>query len=377
MQKINITDPRVSRRVTAALAYATTYTHPTVPRSLSTREIDRHLGQIQLPLSKILRKTLLIEHDANWNMHTGKTKKYLLNLEGAKYLHNLLNPGTDYSQLLQHYISAHVDTYKQQMLSGEFEYKESSDRYWHPLQNMPTDLRKREFSRYGYNHIYDIRCAAPSVILYLARDIGVKLEHTKEIEYYIKNRATIRKVLSEDLQISVCDVKQLINMLFNGAAVGMSKWFATTELLRGDSRTIWLVKQHPYIRSLRAEISTVWRKLSNHKTADGKYLIPRHYDLDGNKKRISGSDRWTIYFRYERIIMDAVSDYLDKQNVEYLLDTKTKIKHFREHDGWSCNIQLDLAELTEHVTLTTGINTIEFEYAYYNRLIETSEIIQC
>jgi len=350
----NFNDPRVRRRAASALAFVTTYTNAITPKSLSTRLIDQHLGQSQHPLSKYLRSLLLIEHDGHWNMMTGKTKQYLRNEAGCKELQLYLDPNTDYSSTAESLVSAHVEQYSEELTTGRFKYKDASNRHWHPLQNIPSETRRRELSRYGYSHIYDIKCAAPSIILHLARDIGVKLKHTSTIEDYITNRCEIRSKLSRDLQLSVSNTKRLLNMLFNGAPVGFNGDLATTRLLRGDTRAINAVKAHPYIQALRSEITYIWRRISNHQI-DGEYVIPRKYHSDGKKKRISGSDRWQLYFVYERRVMDVVTAYLDRQCARYLI----------EHDGWSSNIQVDLSDLTDHVRSASGIDTIEFEYECY------------
>jgi hypothetical protein len=279
----------------------------------------------------------------------------LRNETGCEYLQSLLDPSVDYGSAEKMYTAIQVEKYRDELVTGQFNYTDKSNRHWHPLQNIPSETRKRELSRYGYSHIYDIKCAAPSIILHLARDIGVKLKHTGVIEHYITNRNEIRSKLARDLQLNISDTKRLLNMLFNGAPVGFNGNLAITRLLRGDTRTINAVKNHPYILSLRAEITRCWRKISNHQI-DGEYVIPRAYHATGKKKRINSSDRWQLYFLYERSVMNVVTAYLDRQCAKYLI----------EHDGWSSNIQIDLADLTEHVRSVSGISTIEFDYECYS-----------
>lgn len=351
---LNISDPRVKRRCKRALGFALSYTNPTNPKALSTRVIDQYFGQQQNPLSRQLRSLLLIPVDIHYNMNTGKCKQYLRNADGCRQLHQLLDPTTCITAVQNDYVHTVVDEYKAELASGQFNYRDKSNRQWHPLQNIPSEHRKRELSRYGYSHIYDIRCAAPSIILHLARDLGVKLRHTSAIEYYIKNRSKIRHDLARDLNLNVNDVKKLINMLFNGAPVGYRTDLATTQLLRGDTRTIELIKNNEFLQQLRSEIRICWHKLSNHQI-DGEYVMQRTYHPDGRKKRISSRDRWHVYFSYERRVMDSVTAYLDKQHARYLI----------EHDGWSSDIHVDLNELTEHVRSASGIHTIEFDYEYY------------
>lgn len=351
---LNISDPRVYRRCKRALSFALSYTNPTNPKPLSTRVIDQYFGHNGNPLSKYLRSLLLISADNHYNMVTGKCKQYLRNEDGCKQLHQLLDPTTCITTVQNEYVHNIVDEYSTELATGNFNYRDKSHRQWHPLQNIPSEHRKRELSRYGYSHIYDIRCAAPSIILHLARDLGVKLKHTSTIEYYIENRSTVRNNLARELQLSISDVKKLINMLFNGAPVGFRSDLATTQLLRGDTRTIDLIKNNKFLQQLRSEIKICWHKLSNHQI-DGEYVMQRSYHADGRKKRITSRDRWHVYFSYERHVMDSVTVYLDKQHARYLI----------EHDGWSSDIQIDLLELTEHVRSSTGIHTIEFEYEYY------------
>ena len=351
---INITDPRVRRRCKAALEFTLAQIPKTSPKPISTRLIDQHYGQSQHDLSKKLRSMLLTTHDNHYNMMTGKCKQYTRNEEGCKYLQHLLDPNVEYTVAAEQHITTFVSKFDEELSTGKFKYNDSSNRLWHPLQNLPSDIRKRELAKYGYKHIYDIRCAAPSIILHLARDLDITLKHTQHIEHYIANKDNVRAQLAVELQLSQNDVKRLVNMLFNGAPVGHISHLATTQLLRGDSRTIERVKNHPYIQSLRADITACWSKLAKH-TIEGEYVIPRTYNSEGRKKRISGSDRWRLYFQYERHVMNSVTAYLNKQLAQYLI----------EHDGWSSNIQIDLNELTQHVRTSTGINTIEFEYMCY------------
>lgn len=351
---INITDPRVFKRCKRALEFTLAQIPATNPKPISTRLIDQHYGQSQHTLSKQLRQLLLVTHDNHYNMLTGKCKQYTRNVEGCKYLQHLLDPTVEYSVAETQHISDYVSKFDSELTSGNFNYNDKSNRQWHPLQNLPSEIRKQQLSQYGYRHIYDIRCAAPSIILHLARDLGITLKHTSTIEHYIANKTAIRQELARDLQLSLSDVKKLITMLFNRAPIGHVASLATTQLLRGDSRAIEAVKRNAYIQSLREEIKRCWDKLA-HYQIEGEYVIPRTYHSNGKKKRITSSDRWQLYFLYERRVMNSVTDYLDKQLALYLI----------EHDGWSSNIQVDLDELTHHVRTATGISTIEFEYECY------------
>ena len=354
LKMFNITDPRVFKRAKRALEFTLAQIPANNPKPISTRLIDQHYGQSQHSLSKQLRELLLITHDSHYNMLTGKCKQYTRNVEGCKFIQHLLDPTVEYSTAEAQHITSYVSKFDAELLTGKFNYNDKSNRNWHPLQNLPSDIRKRELAKYGYKHIYDIRCAAPSIILHLAQDLGIKLKHTSAIEYYINNKDTVRRDLAHDLQLSTTDVKRLVNMLFNGAPVGHISDLATTQLLRGDSRAIERVKNNNYIKSLRADITACWSKIANHQL-DGEYVIPRTYHSTGKKKRISSKDRWQLYFLYERHVMNSVTAYLDKQLALYLI----------EHDGWSSNIQVDLNDLTHHVRTSTGINTIEFEYESY------------
>ena len=351
---INITDPRVFKRCKSALEFTLAQIPANNPKPISTRLIDRHYGQSQHTLSKQLRQMLLITHDNHYNMLTGKCKQYTRNTEGCKSLQQLLDPTVEYSTAEEQHITAYVSKFDEELTTGQFAYNDKSNRQWHPLQNLPSDIRKRELSKYGYKHIYDIRTAAPSIILYLAQDLGIKLKHTSAIEHYINNKTVVRQELARDLQLSISDVKRLVNMLFNGAPIGHITHLATTQLLKGDGHAIERVKRNPFIQSLREDIKQCWKKIANHQL-DGAYILPRTYHPDGKKKRITSSDRWRLYFLYERHVMNSVTAYLDKQLALYLI----------EHDGWSSNIQVDINELTEHVRTTTGIHTIEFEYECY------------
>ena len=73
----------------------------------------------------------------------------------------------------------------------------------------------------------------------------------------------------------------------------------------------------------------------------------------GKEKRLplSAKLKWILYFDLERVVLNSVRKYLNKNNIRYFL----------EHDGWSTNKELNTNELSIFVEQETGF-VIQLDY---------------
>jgi len=84
----NFNDPRVVKRITHALGFASASLTTDKSRQWTTRELDKHIGRSWHSLGKYLRDKLLIcTNDVYWfGTHGSKCKEYRLNHRGYEEL---------------------------------------------------------------------------------------------------------------------------------------------------------------------------------------------------------------------------------------------------------------------------------------------------
>ena len=360
----NFKDPRVLRRIIRAYGFARAVLTNT-PRSWSTRYIDQYFGQQQHPLSRWLRKQLLIVTHDHWSKDTGQCKYYILNSKAADLIRNKIrNPDQEHID----WISAHagsgleleqdlkfdqqvvakfvVDEWGQELALKKFEYKDIKSRYWHPLQNLRNEYRHQLFANYGLKYQYDIECCAPTLIHQHAQQQQEPMDlYLFALREYLRDRHQVRQCISEGLEIDIKTAKILINSLFCGARIGHGSRYAISQLLEHDlSRILW-IKQNPYIQELISDIRTCWEYI--------KPSMIKKYNQQGRRIPTNSREKWLRYFDLERTCMNSVQKYMKSTNNHYFL----------EHDGWTCEREIDLLVLEQQVFIDTGFS-VKFEQKY-------------
>jgi phage-related protein len=355
----NFSDPRVRRRVKRAVGFVCGVFSPVRSHSWSTRYIDRWLGQAQNPLSQYLRTQLLIETNSHWNKDTGQCKQYRLNSSGAQFLSDACGFRVDNNNSNNYHIVLQVaqEEYQAELESGVFEYTDKSSRLWHPLQNFRREIKHSVLSQSGYQYHYDIECCAMTLIHQHSQRIP---EHVLDgtwqqgpmdlylfaLREYIRDRTRIREQIAQDCEIDPDTVKRIINAVLAGAQISRNPSTAVYQMLQGDLARIEFLKQHEYLTQLRADIRTCWEHIRP--TMGRRTVIMK----SGGQRRlpISSKQKWSVYFDLERQVLNEIREYLTHNNN----------RHFLEHDGWSCEIPVDLVQLKQQIRNNTGFQ-IEFE----------------
>ena len=377
----NYNDPRVLSRVKRSLGFALACFSPEKEQEWSTRYIDKYFGQNQNDLSKYLRSILLIETNSRWNKDTGECKKYILNTSGVELLKDLLqnnntttsnttsnttirstssttsitsnnsagSMGSSAASSELHPIVLQVQTpefetktvhefiidqYHDDLVTGNFTYKQKTFRLWHGFQSVKSEYRKPILASYGYQYEYDIIACAPTLLLQYSRQLGNDLPMPR-IQEYLKDRSLVRARLAKEAELNVKDVKILINALFCGAKLGNNKAFSLSHLLNHDESKITFLKQEQFLSELIEEIRIMWSYIYS--------IIPRVKQPDKNGKLrlkiITSSERWNIYFRLEGTVLASIRKYINNNG----------LKCFLEHDGWSCKNNINLEELVRYI----------------------------
>lgn len=354
----NFDDPRVVKRCKRALGFAYGMLSATKPKECHSRTMDRFFGQSQHQLSQYLKRELLIMEDPHYMFgeSVSQCKTYRLDKPGADRLYSDIHHKQHITikRKLNCVAEAFEQPYRDELTTGAFEYKDKSNRYWHPLQNVNSESRKHLFNRYGYSHIYDIKACAPTLIAHLASAYAPKQTITVKrmnntFDNFLNNTAQFRNHVANCAGIEYNTAKKLINSLFAGANLGCNRDFDTFKMLNYDINSMIQLQQDAQLCELRSAITKAWSLI---RTGEGM-SVPIG-------KRITARHKWAVYFQYERLIMTVISDYMDREYISY----------FNEHDGWSCNVELNLSELLNLVRTKTGIHNLEIEY---NRYVELDD----
>ena len=345
----NFNDPRVQTRTKQALGFARAVLSETKPQSWSTRYIDKFFGISSNPLSKYLRKTLLICTDEfyRFNSTENKCKEYLLNKTGFEFLSEALK--IDNIQLYPSVLQVAHSDHLEELISGNFAYNDKSNRLWHPLQRYRKQYRTQILAGSGYLYDYDIECCAPTLIHQYSQKLGMDL-YLFALTRYLKERCEVRQELAQRLELDTGAAKEIINALFCGARIANNKDSDIYKILNGDQARIEYLKQDPFITELRKDIKTCWDYIT-------PTMMRRRKTKTNRLLAITCKEKWSVYFELERSVLNEISRYLIDKNY----------RHFLMHDGWSCDVELDQNELRDYVRDQTGYD-LKFEHTKNNNI---------
>jgi hypothetical protein len=360
----NFADPRVKKRIKRAMGFAIACFSDVKERTWSTRYIDKYFGISSNPLSRYLRDTLLTCTDQHYSSLSHVSKKYKLNITGVNNLQSMLTEPTTTSVLQVKGIEWAKEEFKQELSTRVFKYTNKSSRNWHPLQRVRRDIKRSVFRDSNLKYQYDIQCCAPRLLLQYSQQIPELLDPKElvgpqnkkrpkwcqgpmdlwlpNMQAYLKDRTQQRNELAQRADITPEVAKELINALFAGARLGLIEDSAIYQLLQGDIARLHYLKQDPFVVGLRDEIKIMW-----------DYIKPTMYrdviiTKTGQQKQlpISSKQKWNLYFFLEMRVLTAITEYL----------TETNNKFFTEHDGWSCETQVNEIALIDFVRTKTGFD---------------------
>lgn len=242
----------------------------------------------------------------------------------------------------QSVINEYEEQIQHQLLTGERDYEEKSDRDFTIEHNIPGIIRMKIYPKYGYKYDYDIDCCQPSIISQYAQMNGLTAP-LKTIVHYITNKHLVRAQLSEELNVPVKDVKQIINALFNGAPIQFPHGDiepAIFKLVGKNYNKLGRLQSNPFIVQLQEEIKLCWDAI--------KPTIEREYKIVGGKSRllpITPKIKSRIYREQETIINRVMRKYIHKHPGYFALSI---------HDGFLSNNEINQQELIDVVLEQTG-----------------------
>lgn len=326
----NYADPRVKRKIHDAVRWSFCSLRPHEARPWARTHLDKRIGRTNENLGYFLRSNLLTQEKYVWDMLHGKTKTYRLNLTGA---HKLLSSigisptKRSHKRLAIDYLK---ERYHKELESGEFQYKDKSNRWWNECQSISSDLRRELFRTYNYIYNYDIKSSAPTLIYEYCRTTGISQRLRLDlIREYLRDPKTARQQLADRIGVEYAVAKRIIICAFSGARMG-----PTNAIAREIKNRISYHKlsRDQWFTQLQKQITKLWRHIKHHRGIN----------------KISSATKWRIYFELERSVMWHIVDLFKKNHA----------KMFLEHDGWRSNTYIATDELTAHVKKKTGYHVL-------------------
>lgn len=338
----NLTDrykARTLRRIKMALGFSMARLNH-VGREVYSRDITEAFGNCTKPLSMWLRQNLLFCVDDSFAFNTANShcKMYALNHRDAKLVRQVLEQaeGRKYSdpELVAEWAKIGHEAELSNLQFGYYE-REHCARLWHPLQNMRKAIKPVFWRSVGLPHNYDIQAAAPTLIYQEAMRLGTK--PAVVLECFLNEPTDFREYLGEVAGINSKTAKEVLNALFCGANLGANHKFDLFHVLAKDERKVELLKADPLLAALREDIARCWNTI--------KAAMPEAFALDSTEARESQL-KWRLYFSLERQVLDAICAELER----------LEVKHFKEHDGFRSEKDIDLCSLEAHVLSSTGFS---------------------
>lgn len=349
-------DPRVVKTIRRALAWCDLHLSDWRPRHIHSKWIIEAFGPDQQGrIGSYLRDALLNKVEKHLSTHIarklrvqGHAASYVLNKKGyeelcARYSYERLEKdgSPEAAAVLKEAVASVFPTHQRELQSLEFTYTVKSDRYWHRLQNIRREKKAEFWNLYGLRYNYDIAACAPSILLQLAQRKGASKFLTAPVEEYLADRRKLRQHVSKLTGLSYDESKRLINSLFNGARLFRSRWCSASrnyggyvvDLLIGDSE----------VRRLRVAIRAMWMVIGHYELVEVERLGMKAKGARKVKVR-RAKDKWAIYFKHERAVLDLIKEWLTAQG----------IKHFTEHDGFRTTRQINIAALEQIIEDRTG-----------------------
>ncbi|EJO57289.1 hypothetical protein [Burkholderia multivorans] len=356
-----------------ALGFVMGCTHPTKSRELADKFLQIGLGRLDQKSGVWLRRTLLNKTDYFFKFQTeeektngkrgyGKANEYTRNEAGCEYVRQLLiKHSPEFAAKHQNVTvqQSHLDLARQfvsnqfgeQLQTGTFTYTEggNSDRKWHTLQGLKSDVRTVVLGDYGYSYDYDIKSCYTTLITQYARQQGF-IGKTPSLDEYSQNAASFRIALASECGLRHDEAKMVITALFNGASLQINADNAIFRQLGGSRAKMQALQNSDRLKKLRTDIKKIWNHLKD------EFEVGT--TKSGRKQRVSAKAKARLYFQLERMVLNAFTEELDRYGV----------KHLDIHDGCMVSEKIDTEAIQKAIKQKTG-----FEIELVLKSQQTSE----
>lgn len=322
----NFKDPRVQRKVHSALSWATQMLDEHKANGWSRSHLDKKIGFAHNPLGAWLRNNLLIVKNPRYSMQFGQCKQYTLDVRGAAMIAQQL--GIEYNPRKVR-VSIGVKTAIEQhklVFDNPFVYTQKSNRNYHDLQNIRTDIRTSLFSHYGFRWNYDIQNAYPTLVLQYALKNAQFRKPLETLKHYVQDPTTFRNNLAQEIGCDASTAKQIIIARFNGATLRNSGSIASTL----NRLQFYKLKSSDWFERLDKDVKRAWSG------------ICRSHCVRSMNNRA----KMHFYLSLENQVMRTIKREFSKKNIPVFL----------EHDGWRSKDYIDPHMLKLQVKKHSGFD---------------------
>lgn len=329
MTNLNLNDKRVRRRCLTTIEWLTDSIGLDF-KNIHSSTIRKHIGNSDV--GRYLQTLLLTKTNPNYIV--GKvSQQYRINEANFNWLCDQL--GVEEPQLQHQGVERRFEQQQDAVVSGQFDYKESGDRWHNSLQHIPKDLKSQYWAERGYLYDYDIEACAPTLLLQASQKVNPKQRPLTKIEFYLNNKDQVRNDLSIKYNLTSKQVKELLNGLFQG---GVMNYWPTNRLFNTVNQNHYIMsqlKQDQFLLELIKDIKQMWKSLRSEITCE----------------RITGIHKAEFYRKLEREVMTPVWTYLKKKGV----------RCFREHDGFRSDTFI-IPEDLSHLVQTKTTYQVKFKW---------------
>lgn len=329
-------DTRNRDRIRKACEWADLYLSESKPTPIHHKKLQIEFGGRGTPVGKFLRAELLTQVPKSHRREEKSTDYYLkkqnlqllqssINSINSSVVHGVIIPGNDEDS---------SESCNGVIIPGEvrysrFTYKDKSYRLWHEKQRLETDKKDAYWASQGLPWNYDIVSAAPTILTQLAEMAGLKTKHLIAVQTFLaapkKFRLYVQKLagLTPGVKDDDKKAKALVTSLFNGARLARNSYCSAFKMLNKDRARMEALQNDQNVRMLLNNVSSMWAALR----------------LSTQLPLKTGSEKWSLYFQYERAILEIAVQYFNELGIEYFL----------EHDGYRTSTKIDTEELEARV----------------------------
>lgn len=381
----NIKDPRVAKRCKEVIGGIKGLFREDESKH-SARVIDTLLGHHSNPLSRWLREVLLITTNEFYSKDAKTPKGRKLNADGFSYLVKFTNGKTEsswdtYNKNLQltklqetavklsdintsneleeiknltHELALNYCEiqFGELFRRGEIFYTEKSNRYWHRLQNFPSQIRDAFLARHGFKYDYDIECCNITLIMQYAEQCahsyrkqnpnkkGPVLRNSAILQY-MHDKINIRQEIADELRVPIETVKMVLTALVNGASLRCRWGYLYNELGMHLSLRFYRIA---FIKKFIDNIKSCWECINSYDDRRKLKLRSINNQQKHVKSKLSSKQKSEMYLELEKKVTDVIRNWL----------SATKQEVFFIHDGWVTKNIIDTYELANFIKEKTN-----------------------
>lgn len=356
----NLDDPRNKHRIKCVIGFLW-------GRFKGSRLIVRAIGADELRAEwafgesksvRPLRDCLLVQV-GKW-VAGKKFNRYKLNVDELLALADAINWSAD--QCLEYFVQGRIEYYEEkywgELITGEFTYfrskKKMSSRVYHEIINECKFVRNRLMKKHGYRWQYDVKSAFPTLAFFVMRQFrpNVKLPM---LEILVSRPDEIRKLIADELDVSVPQVKAILSSMLFGAKLNkvrdlnVLRRYSIFEELEYDLVKWDKLRGMEFIKGFKSEIETL--KLILPQCLFGNNHLPTPYAGATGYKKL-----YWVCEHLEKIVRDWMSNLIHERGGRVLM----------VHDCVVSDLDLSVDEVIDYVKeKTNGVFEVKLSKMEY------------